>query len=148
MATTVPATVPAQGIREIQDAGRVDALIVGAGVSGIGAAHHLRDPLPDRTLVILDAQDVTGRGITINGLPNMAYVFGYFRHSWPLRVDLASDLVCRPAVTHARRGRHDGGPHPATQDQDMQLRPFSENFNPGYVMRSQHILFKQGDREP
>ena len=23
-----------------------------------------------------------------------------------------------------------------------------ENFNPGYVMRSQHILFKQGDREP
>jgi hypothetical protein len=32
----------------------------------------------------------------------------------------------------------------------MQLRPFSdpENFNSGYVMRSQHILFKQGDREP
>ena len=22
------------------------------------------------------------------------------------------------------------------------------NFNAGYVMRSQHILFKQGDREP
>ena len=23
-----------------------------------------------------------------------------------------------------------------------------ENFSPGYVMRSQHILYKQGDREP
>jgi hypothetical protein len=30
------------------------------------------------------------------------------------------------------------------------LRPWSdpENFNAGYVVRSQHILFKQGDREP
>ena len=36
------------------------------------------------------------------------------------------------------------------EDADMPLRPFSdpENFNAGYVMRSQHILFKQGDREP
>jgi hypothetical protein len=36
------------------------------------------------------------------------------------------------------------------QDTDMQRRPWCdpENFNPGYVMRSQHILFKQGDREP
>jgi hypothetical protein len=33
---------------------------------------------------------------------------------------------------------------------DMPLRPWSdpENFNAGYVMRSQHILFKQGDYEP
>ena len=36
------------------------------------------------------------------------------------------------------------------QDKDMRIRPWSdpENFNAGYVMRSQHILFKQGDREP
>ena len=36
------------------------------------------------------------------------------------------------------------------EDADMQLRPWAdpENFNPGYVMRSQHLLFGQGDREP
>ena len=36
------------------------------------------------------------------------------------------------------------------QDEDMQIRPWSdpENFNAGYVMRSQDILFKQGDHEP
>ena len=56
---------------------------------------------------------VTWRGIMINGLPNMAYVFGYFRHSWTLRVDLVSDLVCRLLAQHAGQGRHDGGPHPA-----------------------------------
>jgi glycine/D-amino acid oxidase-like deaminating enzyme len=41
--TMAPTTVPAHGTEEIQDAGHVDVLIVGAGVSGIGAAHHLRD---------------------------------------------------------------------------------------------------------
>jgi len=39
-------TAPAQGTEEIQDAGHVDVLIVGAGVSGIGAAYHLRDQFP------------------------------------------------------------------------------------------------------
>jgi hypothetical protein len=36
------------------------------------------------------------------------------------------------------------------QDEGMQLRPWSdpENFNAGYVLRSQHALFKQGDHEP
>ena len=36
------------------------------------------------------------------------------------------------------------------EDADMPQRPGAdpENFNAGYVMRSQHILFKQGDREP
>ena len=36
------------------------------------------------------------------------------------------------------------------RDADMQLRPWSdpENFNAGYVMRTQHLLYKRGDREP
>jgi len=36
------------------------------------------------------------------------------------------------------------------EDEGMQRRPWSdpENFNAGYVLRSQHVLFKQGDREP
>ena len=95
-------------------------------------------------------QRVTWRGIMINGLPNMAYVFGYFRHSWTLRVDLVSDLVSR--LLAKMQGKHAEMVVPALRPQDtgMQLRPWCdpENFNPGYVMRSQHILFKQGDHEP
>jgi hypothetical protein len=36
------------------------------------------------------------------------------------------------------------------QDASMERRPFCdpENFSSGYIMRSQDILFKQGDREP
>lgn len=38
----------------------VDVLIVGAGLSGIGAARHLRDAFPDRTYAILEARDTIG----------------------------------------------------------------------------------------
>jgi len=94
-------------------------------------------------------QRVTWRGVMISGVPNMAYVFGYFRHSWTLRVDLVSDLVTRLMTTMADKGATMVVPV-LPEDADMELRPWSdpENFNSGYVMRSQHILFKQGDREP
>ena len=93
---------------------------------------------------------VTWRGIMISGVPNMAYVFGYFRHSWTLRADLVSDLVCRLFETMQAKGATTVVPTLRPEDADMQIRPWSdpENFNPGYVMRSQHVLFKQGDREP
>ena len=38
----------------------VDVLIVGAGLSGIGAAHHLRSAFPDKTYAILEARDTIG----------------------------------------------------------------------------------------
>jgi cation diffusion facilitator CzcD-associated flavoprotein CzcO len=38
----------------------VDVLIVGAGLSGIGAAHHLQDALPDKSYMILEARDAIG----------------------------------------------------------------------------------------
>src|SRR5690242_900950 len=38
----------------------VDVLIVGAGLSGIGAAHHLQDAFPGRTYTILEARDAIG----------------------------------------------------------------------------------------
>ena len=38
----------------------VDVLIVGAGLSGIGAAAHLQDRFPDRSYVILEAREASG----------------------------------------------------------------------------------------
>jgi monooxygenase len=38
----------------------VDVLIVGAGISGIGAACHLRDKCPTRRFAILEARDAIG----------------------------------------------------------------------------------------
>jgi monooxygenase len=93
---------------------------------------------------------VTWRGLMISGVPNMAYVFGYFRHSWTLRVDLVADLVGRLLRHMADTGATMVSPALRPEDADMELRPWAnpENFNPGYVMRSQHLLYGQGDREP
>ena len=38
----------------------VDVIIVGAGLSGIGAAHHLQQRCPDRTYLILEARQAMG----------------------------------------------------------------------------------------
>jgi monooxygenase len=93
---------------------------------------------------------VTWRGIMISGLPNMAYTFGYFRHSWTLRVDLVGDLVGRLLTTMRDKGATMVVPALRPRETDMPLLPWSdpENFSPGYVMRSQHVLYKQGDHEP
>lgn len=40
--------------------GHVDVLIIGAGLSGIGAAHHLQSAFPGRTYTILEARDSIG----------------------------------------------------------------------------------------
>jgi monooxygenase len=93
---------------------------------------------------------VTWRGIMISGVPNMAYVFGYLRHSWTLRVDLVCDLLVRLMANMRDKGATMVTPALRPEDADMPLLPFidQENFNAGYVMRSLDLLFKQGDREP
>ncbi len=39
---------------------RVDVLIVGAGLSGIGAAHHVQDEFPKRSYAVFEARDAIG----------------------------------------------------------------------------------------
>ena len=87
MTTTAPVTAPAAGHGGDPDAGHVDVLIVGAGVSGIGAAHHLRDQFPDRTFVILDAQDNRGGTWWTHRYPGVRsdsdlFTYGYRFKPW------------------------------------------------------------------
>ena len=51
------------------------------------------------------ADTVTYRGMMFSGVPNMAWVFGYFRASWTLRVDLMADFRLPAAEAHAGQGR-------------------------------------------
>ena len=54
--TTGPTEVPPDGNVN----GHVDVLIVGAGLSGIGAACHLRAKRPGTTFAILESRDAIG----------------------------------------------------------------------------------------
>ncbi|RTL70489.1 MAG: NAD(P)/FAD-dependent oxidoreductase [Pseudonocardiaceae bacterium] len=93
---------------------------------------------------------VTWRGLMITGVPNMVYTFGYFRHSWTLRVDLVDDFVGRLFAHMRERGATTVVPALRPQDADMPLLPWvdEENFNAGYVMRGRDRMFRRGDREP
>src|SRR5947207_5044481 len=51
---------PASPSRPEPAIGHVDVLIVGAGLSGIGAAYHLQAAFPGRTYTILEARDAIG----------------------------------------------------------------------------------------
>ena len=94
------------------------------------------------------ADTVTYRGAMFVGVPNMAWVFGYFRSSWTLRVDLLGDFVCRLLNHMKSEGLSKVVPSLRPEDRDMPLSPWidPENFNPGYVMRGGHLLPKQGDK--
>jgi cation diffusion facilitator CzcD-associated flavoprotein CzcO len=82
------------------------------------------------------------------GVPNMAWVFGYFRASWTLRADLVADFVCRLLKHMDEKGAHRVVPALRPEDKDMPLLPWidPENFNPGYIMRGMHLLPKRGDK--
>jgi cation diffusion facilitator CzcD-associated flavoprotein CzcO len=91
---------------------------------------------------------VTYRGMMFTGVPNMAWVFGYFRASWTLRADLVGDFVCRLLNHMDAKGVRYVAPAPRPADAGMTLLPWidPENFNPGYIMRGMHLLPKRGDK--
>jgi cation diffusion facilitator CzcD-associated flavoprotein CzcO len=99
-----------------------------------------------RPLVFSDT--VTYRGMMFTGVPNMVWVFGYFRASWTLRADLVGDFVCRLLAHMDTKGARRMTPALRPEDKDMPLLAWidPENFNPGYIMRGMHLLPKRGDK--
>ena len=97
-------------------------------------------------LVLSDT--VTYRGMMFTGVPNLLWVFGYFRASWTLRSDLLSDLVCRLLAHMEQKGAKRVEVVLRPEDEDMELLPWidPENFNPGYLMRAMHLLPRRGDK--
>ncbi|MEM1032337.1 MAG: NAD(P)/FAD-dependent oxidoreductase [Myxococcota bacterium] len=84
------------------------------------------------------------KGAMLEGVPNMAMVFGYINASWTLKADLIADLVCRvlrhmddndyAVCTPRAVGVGDEGPFVTLKS--------------GYFQRAHHLLPRQGDRAP
>ena len=94
------------------------------------------------------SETITYRGMMFTGVPNMLWIFGYFRASWTLRVDLLGDFVCRLLNHMSSTGAKKVTPRLRPEDEDMPLLPWMdpENFYPGYLERSMHLLPKRGDK--
>ena len=64
-----------------------DVLIVGAGISGVGAAHHLSEKCPDKSYVILEGKESFGGTWLHHTYPGIRsdsdlYTFGYAHKPW------------------------------------------------------------------
>ena len=119
--------------------------------AGIHAAEYTGIEAAIRLGRTIDPSEVvTYRGVMFTELPNLAYVFGYFRASWTLRADIISDLVCRLLATMEAKGATRVVPTLRPEDEGMELGLWvdPDNFNPGYLMRTQHRMPKRGDKEP
>lgn len=94
------------------------------------------------------SKTVTYRGMMFTGVPNMVWVFGYFRASWTLRVDILGDFVCRLLKHMDDKGVREVRVELRDEDKGMDILPWidPENFNPGYLMRDMHMLPKRGTK--
>jgi cation diffusion facilitator CzcD-associated flavoprotein CzcO len=81
-------------------------------------------------------------------VPNMVWVMGYFRASWTLRVDLIGDFICRLLTHMDQKQVKQLTMTLREEDADMQLLPWidTDEFNPGYMMRSLHLMPKRGNK--
>jgi hypothetical protein len=80
----------------------------------------------------------------------MAWMFGYLRASWTLRVDLLGDYICRMLNQMSVQGSGVVTPKLRASDTDMPLKPWidKDNFNAGYMMRSLHLMPQQIGVQP
>jgi monooxygenase len=88
------------------------------------------------------------RGMMFTGVPNLVWVFGYFRASWTLRVDMLGDFVCGLLNHMDETGAKRVDVALREEDQGMEILPWIEadNFNPNYLMRDIDKLPRRGDK--
>lgn len=126
---------------------RIDADIVitatGFNLSVLGDARFFIDGRP-----LEFAETVTYRGMMFTGVPNMAWIFGYSYHSWTLRAELIGEFICRLLNYMDDHDFQKVVPEIPAQDKNMPLGPWVDpkDFNPGYMMRSLHLLPRCGDK--
>ena len=86
----------------------VDVLIVGAGLSGIGAAHHLQASCPGRTFAILEARDAIGGTWDLFRYPGIRsdsdmHTLGYAFRPWTEAKALADGPAIRSYIRATAR---------------------------------------------
>ena len=94
------------------------------------------------------ADTVTYRGMMFTGVPNLIWVFGYFRASWTLRADMVGDFVCKLLTHMDAKGAKHMSPALRPEDHNMPIGPWidPEDFNPSYLTRSLHLMPKAGEK--
>ncbi|MDN5890632.1 MAG: FAD-containing monooxygenase EthA, partial [Psychrobacter sp.] len=86
----------------------------------------------------------------LEGVPNMAIMFGYTNASWTLKIDLACQYVLR-LLNYMSKGNYKTVVAQAKNEhQQVKVQPDTVlgALSAGYVSRAKDELPKQGDRYP
>ncbi|MDJ0394436.1 NAD(P)/FAD-dependent oxidoreductase [Rhodococcus sp. G-MC3] len=103
MTTTSPLESP-----RATDTQRVDVLIVGAGLSGIGAAHHLQTKLPGKSYAVLESRGAIGGTWDLFRYPGIRsdsdmYTLGYNFRPWTGEKSIADGASIREYIEDTAR---------------------------------------------
>lgn len=93
---------------------------------------------------------MTYKAVLIEGIPNMAIIFGYTNASWTLKVDLACSYLIR-LLSHMKNHNYQMViPQAEANGEEAQAREdtIMGSLSAGYISRAQNELPKQGDRYP
>lgn len=88
------------------------------------------------------SERMTYKGVLVQDMPNLAYLFGYTNISWTLKIDMAAGYVCRLLNEMDRRNASTVTPRaPADAMQDDSILGALQS---GYVQRGDSALPRQG----
>lgn len=85
---------------------------------------------------------MTYKGVLLQDVPNLAYLFGYTNAPWTLKIDMAASYVCR-LLKHMDAGDFDMVTAHAPSD-EMLDESILGSLQSGYVQRGQGVLPRQG----
>jgi cation diffusion facilitator CzcD-associated flavoprotein CzcO len=84
------------------------------------------------------------KGMMLEGVPNLAFAFGYTNASWTLKCDLTSRYVCRLLRHMDRKGHRIAVPRAKSE---IERRPLLD-FSSGYIARASAAMPVQGTEKP
>nr|WP_201617814.1 NAD(P)/FAD-dependent oxidoreductase [Psychrobacter urativorans] len=93
---------------------------------------------------------MTYKAVLLEGVPNMAVLFGYTNASWTLKIDLACQYLIRLLNYMDKHGYQEVYAQAQTEQEEVQVQPDTVlgALTAGYVRRAKDELPKQGDRYP
>jgi monooxygenase len=91
-------------------------------------------------------EQLTYKGVLLEGMPNLAWIFGYTNAPWTLKSDIAGEYLCR-----LLRHMDDHG-HTVATPRDLEGSALDvgmlDQLQSGYVQRAKDTLPRQGAKEP
>ena len=93
---------------------------------------------------------MTYKAVMLEGVPNMAIMFGYTNASWTLKIDLACQYVLRLLSYMNKQGYKTVCAQSQSEQEQVIMQPDTVlgALSAGYVSRAKDALPKQGDRYP